>query len=139
MPSSTSALYSSRVGCLPPSDLGSSVAASLIALCKDGDRPEATDASDRKLRPIAIGSTIARAISMVAAAQYRARFAAYLQPPPPGSQQTAQPDGAPWPAQVGVACCSGLEFTTHSIRAVLDEHPARGAHKGEEVQAGAPR
>ena len=35
----------------------------------------------------------------------------------------AQPNGAPWPAQVGVACSSGLEFTTHSVRAVLDENP----------------
>ena len=34
-----------------------------------------------------------------------------------------QPNGAPWPAQVGVACSSGLEFTTHSVRAVLDENP----------------
>jgi hypothetical protein len=61
---------------------------------------------------------------MVAARQYKDRFAAYLQPPPPGSPNPpAQPNGAPWPAQVGVACSSGLEFTTHSVRAVLDENP----------------
>ena len=62
----------------------------LIALCKDGDRPDA-EASGRKLRPIAIGSTIARAISMVAAAQYRLRFASYLQPPPPAWISTDLP------------------------------------------------
>ena len=61
---------------------------------------------------------------MVAAKQFKERFAAYLQPPPPGSSlPPTQPDGSPWPIQVGVACSSGLEFTTHSVRAVLDENP----------------
>jgi len=96
----------------------------LIALSKDGDDPS-LDETKRKLRPIAIGSTLGRAVSMVVARQYKDRFAAYLQPPPPGSSNPpAQPNGAPWPAQVGVACSSGLEFTTHSVRAVLDENPS---------------
>jgi hypothetical protein len=96
----------------------------LIALSKDGDDPS-LDETKRKLRPIAIGSTLGRAVSMVAARQYKDRFAAYLQPPPPGSSNPpTQPNGAPWPAQVGVACSSGLEFTTHSVRAVLDENPS---------------
>jgi hypothetical protein len=95
----------------------------LITLSKDGDDPS-LEADKRKLRPIAIGSTLGRAISMVAAKQFKERFAAYLQPPPPGSSlPPTQPDGSPWPVQVGVACSSGLEFTTHSVRAVLDEIP----------------
>ena len=89
----------------------------LIALAKPGDKPD-KPAAERKLRPIAIGSTMGRTVSMVAAHQYKSRFASFLQPPPPGSttQPPTQPDGSPWPAQVGVACHSGLEFTTHSVR-----------------------
>ena len=60
---------------------------------------------------------------MVAAKQFKYRFAAYLQPPPGSTNPPTQPDGSPWPVQVGVACSSGLEFTTHSVRAVLDENP----------------
>ncbi len=41
----------------------------LIALAKLGDQADA-DAASRRLRPIAIGSTLARAVSMVAAHQY---------------------------------------------------------------------
>ena len=95
----------------------------LIALSKDGDKPNG-DASQRKLRPIAIGSVIARAVSMVAAYQYRGRFAAYLQPPPPANGQLRlQPDGTPWPIQVGVACGSGLDFLVHTVQATLDKNP----------------
>ena len=94
----------------------------LIALRKEGDE-ESADATSRRLRPIAIGSTLARAVSMVAAHQYRPAFASFLQPPPPASgTHTTQDDGSPWPAQVGVACRSGVEFTAHSVRAILDEH-----------------
>ena len=61
---------------------------------------------------------------MVAADFYRHSFARYLQPPPPSlGPQARQPDGAPWPVQVGVACRSGLEFVVHTVRAILDEHP----------------
>ena len=63
---------------------------------------------------------------MVAAKQFKYRFAAYLQPPPGSTNPPTQPDGSPWPVQVGVACSSGLEFTTHSVRAVLDENPDCG-------------
>ena len=94
----------------------------LIALRKPGDDEKGGPPS-RKLRPIAIGSTIGRAVSMVAAHQFRDRFAAFLQPPPPGAPGRLQPTGAPWPAQVGVACRSGVEFITHTARAILDEHP----------------
>ena len=94
----------------------------LIALRKPGDDEKGGPPS-RKLRPIAIGSTIGRAVSMVAAHQFRDRFAAFLQPPPPGAPGRLQPSGAPWPAQVGVACRSGVEFITHTARAILDEHP----------------
>ena len=121
------ALYSlaslAFTGGLPPSVSSWFLGGRLIALAKDGDVPTGL-ASQRKLRPIAIGSVLARAVSMVAAHQFRLRFAAYLQPPPPGSHlPTRQPDGSPWPAQVGVACGSGLEFVAHSVRAILDEHP----------------
>ena len=97
----------------------------LIALTKEGDDPSSDDIARRRLRPIAIGSTIGRAVSMVAAFHFRPRFASFLQPPPPGFSGAArcQPCGAPWPAQVGVACRSGLECLTHSVRALLDEHP----------------
>merc|ERR1711969_487045 len=95
----------------------------LIALRKEGDLPDAVPPK-RRLRPIAIGSVLCRAISMVAAHQYRSRFAAYLQPPPPGAPgPRTQPDGAPWPAQVGVACSSGLDYVVHSVQAVLVKNP----------------
>ena len=41
---------------------------------------------------------------MVAAKQFKYRFAAYLQPPPGSTNPPTQPDGSPWPVQVGVAC-----------------------------------
>ena len=62
-----------------------------------------TDAT-HALRPIAIGSTIARAVSMVAAHVYRQRFSTFLQPPPPGSTApSTQPLLPPLPLLLEVA------------------------------------
>ena len=93
----------------------------LVALRKDGDSP-----SSRKVRPIAIGSVIGRVVSMIAAAEHREAFAEHLQPPLPGTddytRRPTQPDGSPWPIQVGLTS-SGLPFLTHSVTAILQHQP----------------
>ena len=91
----------------------------LVALRKDGDSP-----SSRKIRPIAIGSVIGRVVSMIAAAEHREEFTAFLQPPssPSDPRPPSQPGGAPWPVQVGLTS-SGLPFLTHTVTTLLETHP----------------
>ena len=78
----------------------------------------------RKLRPIAIGSALGRVVFMCAAAEHRDSFSDYLQPPTSAdsSRHPLQPDGSPWPIQVGLTS-TGLLFLTHTVTALLQSHP----------------
>ena len=106
-------------GGLPPAVRPWFLGGRLIALRKEGDSP-----SSRKVRPIATGSVLARVVSMIAARQFHPQFAAQLQPPLPDEpdRPRAQPDGSPWPIQIGLTS-SGLDLLVHTTSALLDTHP----------------
>ena len=106
-------------GGLPPAVRPWFLGGRLIALRKEGDSP-----SSRKVRPIAIGSVLARVVSMIAARQFHPQFAAQLQPPLPDEpdRPRTQPDGSPWPIQIGLTS-SGLDLLVHTTSALLDTHP----------------